>query len=160
MIIGNCPYEDCGEPLMHEIPDGLKLPNCQPVNCEKCERRIWYKISRLFPEAWTEAAFLEKFEVDEKAKTVREKHPNLALEKMFSQFSGPFDLDKTMAEAEAEYLRNPMVSFEICSNPDFPDSTTMFEKRTFKDGTVQLSLYCGGTGPGIGIFVDSPKPSA
>jgi hypothetical protein len=90
---GDCPYEDCDETLEVAVPD--KSPQWFPIECPSCHRKVWYKASRIFPEAWTEAAFLEKFEVDDQAKTVREKNPNPVLEALLNK---PLNLDFSKME--------------------------------------------------------------
>lgn len=68
MNIGECPYEDCDEVLVLEMPE--KTPAFAPITCDGCGRVVWYRFSRVDPEAWTEEGFLENYEIDSVSKTV------------------------------------------------------------------------------------------
>ena len=65
MIIGSCPYADCDEPFMLPIAHGY-----QRWACEKCQRVIWTRHSRLDPWSLTEAEFLAQYEVVEATKQI------------------------------------------------------------------------------------------
>lgn len=66
MIIGECPYEDCSEPLFLCMGEyGFTKDTC-----EGCGRIIWTLHSRLDPCSYTERGFQEEFKVDEERKTI------------------------------------------------------------------------------------------
>jgi hypothetical protein len=71
MIFGECPYDDCNEPIVNPICDDA--PKFQRLVCEKCGRVIWLYHSRLDPVAYTEKAFAEKYDLDEATKSIKEK---------------------------------------------------------------------------------------
>lgn len=98
MNFGNCPYDDCAGFLSFAVPDNT--PQYIPAECPECKRKIWYRLSRIDPRAYTEADFLKDFTVDHEKKTVVEKNP------VKSDFNLPkIDFDKWMAEA----MGNPPV---------------------------------------------------
>lgn len=68
MIIGECPYVDCVEPLWIPIADNT--PAFERHECEGCERAIWTLHSRIDPWSMTEADFLTEYEVDQGTKSV------------------------------------------------------------------------------------------
>ena len=68
MNIGDCPYEDCQELLFLAVPD--ITPAFAKIKCKGCQRFLWYRFSRIDPEAWTIADF--PFEVNEKTHTIKE----------------------------------------------------------------------------------------
>jgi hypothetical protein len=67
--MGDCPYDDCDGFLMLAVPE--RTPAYARVECPTCRRPVWYRFSRIDPEAWTEADFLATHEVDAATKTVR-----------------------------------------------------------------------------------------
>lgn len=71
MIIGDCPYEDCPEPLW--IPMADETPAFERRKCEGCHRVIWTYHSRLDPWSMTEADFLAKYDVNEDTKSIQER---------------------------------------------------------------------------------------
>jgi hypothetical protein len=71
MIFGECPYDDCNEPMVNAICDNP--PMFQRLICEKCGRVIWLYHSRIDPVAYTEDGLLEKYEIDETTKSITEK---------------------------------------------------------------------------------------
>lgn len=73
MIIGECPYSDCTEPLMVGVDESAQLPAFYPHYCEGCGRKIWTKMTRVDPASWTEEDFLKDFNVDEETKHITEK---------------------------------------------------------------------------------------
>ena len=73
MIIGECPYNNCNEPLMIGVEDGAQLPAFYPHYCEGCKRKIWTKMTRIDPASWTEEDFLRDFNVNEETKNITEK---------------------------------------------------------------------------------------
>lgn len=62
MNFGNCPYEDCDGTLWLELPDRPLPCMCKHV-CETCGRDVWYKLSRVDPEAFTVEEFDKTFVV-------------------------------------------------------------------------------------------------
>lgn len=58
MNLGDCPYEDCDGFLSFELPE--RTPVYAIVECETCNRSLWYKFSRVDPIAWT----IEDFEAE------------------------------------------------------------------------------------------------
>jgi len=71
MISGECPYEDCDEPIF--IPCADKCPAFQKIICEKCKRVFWEKHSRINPEGFTEEDFYKKYEVNEETREIKER---------------------------------------------------------------------------------------
>ena len=59
MIIGDCPYPDCGGD--HWIPIADPAGQFERCTCEHCGRQYWLYHSRLIPEAFT----LDEFEIEE-----------------------------------------------------------------------------------------------
>lgn len=70
MIFGDCPYADCAE--VFGIPFAGR-PTYEKWNCEKCQRVIWTRHSRLDPWSMTEAAFHAAYIVDEASKAVTKR---------------------------------------------------------------------------------------
>ena len=62
MNLGNCPYDDCDGFMMLEVPE--RTPCYAEVDCDDCGRVVWYRFSRIDPEAWTEAGFLATHGID------------------------------------------------------------------------------------------------
>jgi hypothetical protein len=62
MNFGDCPYCD-GFIGMLAMPE--RTPAWAKVECESCGKDVWYKFSRVDPEAWTVEAFEKRFIVDE-----------------------------------------------------------------------------------------------
>lgn len=69
MIIGECPYDDCSEPLW--IPLAEQCPTYEKHICERCKRVIWTYHSRVNPHSYTEKDFLGEYEVSLKDKSVK-----------------------------------------------------------------------------------------
>lgn len=69
---GPCPYEDCDHELCLSVPP--KTPAFVKMSCPGCKRELWYKLSRVEPEAFTLAEFAERYEVDESTKIVSRRH--------------------------------------------------------------------------------------
>lgn len=67
MIMGECPY--CAEEMWNSIADG-ELPKFQKLKCEACGKTIWLYHSRMNPEAMTEDAFSQRWEVNEETKMI------------------------------------------------------------------------------------------
>jgi hypothetical protein len=70
MIMGE--YPCCNGPLHLAVPDGYGFA---PEDCPHCGARVWHHFSRIVPETWMEADFLEKYEVIEETKEIRERNP-------------------------------------------------------------------------------------
>lgn len=71
MNFGECPYPDCEEILMVEVPE--RTPAYNFFDCEKCKRKIWYRFSRLDPMAYTVEDFEKQFEIDPINHTIVDK---------------------------------------------------------------------------------------
>lgn len=71
MNIGGCPYPGCSGTLMLETPD--RTPAYALIECDECGGEIWYRFSRLDPEAWTKADFDAEHVIDYEAGTVVKK---------------------------------------------------------------------------------------
>lgn len=73
MNFGECPYKDCDGAL-----EWLSVPEQAPVFykdfCQKCQRVVWRKLSRIEPEALTTAQFQRQYVVDELTKQVKAAH--------------------------------------------------------------------------------------
>ena len=72
MIIGDCPYDDCDGHVWEPIGQAGAW---RPHPCETCHRMMWTYHSRIEPLSLTDAAFREKFLVDEQTHTIREREP-------------------------------------------------------------------------------------
>lgn len=68
MIFGDCP--NCDEPVCNAFAGAGQM---QRIICEACHKPYWLKHSRLDPEAFTEADFAERYEVNEATKTIKDK---------------------------------------------------------------------------------------
>lgn len=82
MIIGECPYDDCGESLMIPIYDSP--PQWERHECEHCHGVIWTRYSRVDPYSLTEVDFLLKHHVDHTAKVIYD------LDKIEREYGGPW----------------------------------------------------------------------
>jgi hypothetical protein len=71
MNFGECPYDDCDNFFFLSLPE--KTPMFEKLTCDRCGRTVWYRLSRIDPEAFTESDFLKHFAVDEKSKTTIKK---------------------------------------------------------------------------------------
>lgn len=71
MNFGPCPYPDCDGEISMAVPE--KTPAFAKTTCPACKRELWYKLSRLDPEAFTLEEFAERFEVDEATRTTLPK---------------------------------------------------------------------------------------
>ena len=52
------------------VEDGMDLPKAIPHKCDDCGAKLWTISSRVNPMTFTEAEFLELYDVDEGRKTV------------------------------------------------------------------------------------------
>lgn len=68
MNIGSCPYTDCEGTLALELPQ--RTPAYAMLQCDHCQRDIWYRFSRVDPEAWTREQFEAHHVIDEATKTI------------------------------------------------------------------------------------------
>lgn len=68
MNFGDCPYDGCSGTIWLSVPE--KTPCFAEIECEKCKRPIWYKLSRLDPMAFTKEDFEKEFIVDRDARTI------------------------------------------------------------------------------------------
>lgn len=71
MNIGDCPYDDCNGVLVVEVPE--RTPVYERLECPTCGRGLWYRLSRLNPEAWTAADFEAEHEIDEETMTIKRR---------------------------------------------------------------------------------------
>jgi len=71
MNIGDCPYDDCTAILMVEVPE--RTPAYAIVQCDECHRDVWYRLSRIDPQAWTPEDFLAQHDIDHETKTIKPK---------------------------------------------------------------------------------------
>jgi hypothetical protein len=62
MNFGDCPYEGCNGLLFVPVPE--HTPAYTQVVCDTCKRPVWYKCSRLDPEAFTEADFERQYRIE------------------------------------------------------------------------------------------------
>jgi len=69
MNFGECPYDDCSGLLMLEVP--RQTPAYVKLDCDDCGRAVWYRLSRVDPDCWTEVEFLRRYSVD--GKTIKVK---------------------------------------------------------------------------------------
>jgi len=70
MIIGE--YPCCGANLMIKVPD-CPLPIFEKEICEVCGQTVWHYLSRIDPKTYLDRDFHEKFIVDEKTKSIKER---------------------------------------------------------------------------------------
>ena len=75
MNIGDCPYDDCDNLLMLEAPE--RTPVYERLCCNGCKRELWYRLSRINPEAWTAQQFEAKHVIDPIAKTIVRRAPGV-----------------------------------------------------------------------------------
>ena len=67
MNFGACPY--CDKFIgMFEVPD--ETPAFAKVQCERCGKDVWYRFSRIDPQAWRIEDFEREFTVDEATHTI------------------------------------------------------------------------------------------
>ncbi len=71
MNTGPCPYDDCDHTFFVSVPE--RTPACTKLECEGCKRPVWYKLSRIDPECWTEEEFLRLHDVDEETRRITKK---------------------------------------------------------------------------------------
>lgn len=71
---GDCPYDDCSGTIWLSVPE--RTPTYVEIDCEKCHRPIWYKLSRVEPIAWTKEDFEREFVVDRDARTIVKRKAN------------------------------------------------------------------------------------
>lgn len=71
MIFGE--YPCCDGELTLTIPAGARLPRYFREECPHCGTPVWHKLSRFEPMSWTEADFLEEFDVDTETKQITPK---------------------------------------------------------------------------------------
>src|SRR5436309_110390 len=68
---GDCPYDDCKGTLCLAVPE--RTPAYVLTECRTCKRKVWYRLSRLDPEAWTQEAFEAEHEIDLVARTIKKR---------------------------------------------------------------------------------------
>lgn len=74
MMIGS--YPCCDGRLLISMPEeDIRLPAYAPDICEHCGERVWHRFSRVNPTTWTEAEFLEEYDVDKATNIITPKNP-------------------------------------------------------------------------------------
>lgn len=68
MIVGGCPYCDASQHNSYQGPGVF-----QRIECEECHKSYWLRHSNFDPEAYTEADFLERYEVNPETKVITDK---------------------------------------------------------------------------------------
>jgi len=68
---GDCPYDDCKGTLCMAVPE--RTPAYVLTECDTCKRKVWYRLSCLDPEAWTQADFEAEHEIDNEAHTIKKR---------------------------------------------------------------------------------------
>ena len=71
MNIGTCPHDGCDEIFMLEVPE--QTPAYALIDCDGCGRKVWYRFSRINPQAWTQEAFEATHDVDHETHKIAEK---------------------------------------------------------------------------------------
>ena len=71
MNFGDCPYDDCDGYLALAVPE--HCPAFIRTTCPDCKRPVWYRLSRVAPNAWTPEEFAALYTVDEEAGIVTPK---------------------------------------------------------------------------------------
>ena len=56
---------------MIQLPDNC--PKVERETCPHCGAVVWHYLARLNPQSWTEAEFMEEWEVDQATKSVKRK---------------------------------------------------------------------------------------
>lgn len=69
MIFGE--YPCCNGDLYLSMPDDT--PAFMREDCPHCGAKVWHLFSRLQSKTWDEASFLEEYDVDEEARTIKPK---------------------------------------------------------------------------------------
>lgn len=69
MIFGS--YPCCNGTLSLTMPD--KSPAYLPETCPHCGQNVWHRLSRVQSTSWTEAEFLEQYDVDLESRTIKAK---------------------------------------------------------------------------------------
>lgn len=69
MIFGN--YPCCDGELTLSMPD--QTPTFAKENCPHCGELVWHKFSRIEPQSFTEAQFLDEYEVDDESMSITRK---------------------------------------------------------------------------------------
>ena len=71
MVIGE--YPCCDGPFSAAVPD--KTPAYFSEDCPHCGAKVWHRLSRVDPESWTEADFLELHVVDDANMQITDRRP-------------------------------------------------------------------------------------
>ena len=66
MNFGECPY--CNGMIMVSVPE--QTPAYAKIKCDECGKDVWYKFSRLDPEAWTVEDFEASHTICDETKTI------------------------------------------------------------------------------------------
>lgn len=67
-MLGECPYDDCEQFAWRILP--ASTPCFGRDVCKGCGRILWVLYSRIDPQVFTEAEFLQKWRVDESTRTI------------------------------------------------------------------------------------------
>lgn len=70
MMLGE--YPCCNGALAIKLPDA-DLPKFAKEDCPHCGRLVWHQFSRVNPKSWTAKGFLEAYDVDDEAMTIKPK---------------------------------------------------------------------------------------
>lgn len=77
MNFGDCPYQECKGFISVAVPE--KTPAFTKITCDECGRELWYRCSRIEPQAFTLDEFAAAYEVDEEKRTIKKREPHNAL---------------------------------------------------------------------------------
>lgn len=69
MMFGD--YPCCSGSLFIAMPD--RTPVYCPEDCPHCGAKVWHRLSRAEPMSWTEADFLDEFDVDLETRQITPK---------------------------------------------------------------------------------------
>jgi hypothetical protein len=104
LITGDCPY--CDAPIINEMP--AKTPAYSRQTCESCKNVYWLCHSRIDSWAMKEEDFLEKYEVDTAAGTIKERAPKpeipITVEMLFKVIHENRDKIATACGLPSEFL--------------------------------------------------------
>lgn len=103
MMIGE--YPCCEGELWLSMPD--KTPTFAPEDCPHCGAKVWHVFSRWSPQTYLEKDFLEKYEVNSKTKTIKDKNPPKKYEDMSAVEKLLHDkMEKAYERAAEQFMNN------------------------------------------------------
>lgn len=115
MNIGECPHADCKCVLALEVP--ARTPAYAIVQCDHCGRDVWYRFSRVDPEAWTPEQFEAEHIIDDAAKTITKRTARdtmtwtlIFCDRSFNSPQGHVVTGDPMAAAEKIRSENPYMA--------------------------------------------------